>query len=329
MASKKLLDSVALKIADYRKGEIAAPDADHVERWISQFDPEVRDPILTEVLHVLGQTYITRHDVNNFLKGLSTNAKLTNGKPEKFWKETSLLKIQRNGSSQKEMLQLFGAILEKAHQFDIDAGPQDSHVAVYIDDVVFGGGHVRGDLVPWIKNTAPKKVTVHIIVLAYHLGGQWYADQQIAKAAQEAGKVVKVAWWSLHAIEDRRYYIYESDVLRPTRIPDHKPSHDYAKVLTEAGYPPVLRKPGSVGKAKFYSGEKGRDLLEQQFLMKGTEIRTLCPNLIEFQRPLGNTLLSTLGFGAMIVTYRNCPNNCPLALWVGDPWYPLCPRRTN
>jgi hypothetical protein len=44
MANKKLLDGVALKIADYRKGEIEAPNADHVARWISQFDPKVHDP---------------------------------------------------------------------------------------------------------------------------------------------------------------------------------------------------------------------------------------------------------------------------------------------
>jgi hypothetical protein len=39
--------------------------------------------------------------------------------------------------------------------------------------------------------------------------------------------------------------------------------------------------------------------------------------------------LVTLGFGSLIVTYRNCPNNAPLALWVDHPWYPLFPRTTN
>ena len=37
MASKKLLESVASTLADYRKGEIEPPDADHVKRWIQQF----------------------------------------------------------------------------------------------------------------------------------------------------------------------------------------------------------------------------------------------------------------------------------------------------
>ena len=44
MASKKLLDGVASIIADYRKCEIEPPDADHVNRWISQFDAEGARP---------------------------------------------------------------------------------------------------------------------------------------------------------------------------------------------------------------------------------------------------------------------------------------------
>ena len=55
----------------------------------------------------------------------------------------------------------------------------------------------------------------------------------------------------------------------------------------------------------------------------------MCPYLKESARPLGFSLLKTLGFGATVVTHRNCPNNCPLALWAGDPWYPLFRRKTN
>jgi hypothetical protein len=329
MASKKLLESVASILAEYRKGEIDPPDAAHVNRWILQFDAQVHDPILKEVQYVLERTYLTRRKVNEFLKELSSHAELTNGKPKKFWKETSVLKIQRNGSSQKEMLQVLGEIIKKEHQVDIDASSQDGSVAVYIDDAVFSGGHVRGDLVEWITNKAPKKVTLHIIVLAYHSGGQWFAEQKIQEAATGVGKEVKLLWWRIHQLEDRRAYINQSDVLRPVKIPDHKLTQAYAKGLTDKGYAPTLRAPGNVGNAKFFSSEEGRDLLEQQFLMKGTETRNQSPFLNEYQRPLGNMVLNTLGFGSMIVTFRNCANNCPLALWAGDPWNPLCPRRTN
>jgi len=83
------------------------PDADHVNQWIAQFNDDVQDPVLLEVNHVLERTYITRSTVNDFLKELSSQKGLTNGKPKKFWKEATILNIQHNGSSQTEMLQVF------------------------------------------------------------------------------------------------------------------------------------------------------------------------------------------------------------------------------
>jgi len=86
---------------------------------------------------------------------------------------------------------------------------------------------------------------------------------------------------------------------------------------------------GQTGPAGLFSSENARDLLEQQVLIKGAQIRQMCPNLNEYQRPLGNSVLKTLGFGSLVVTFRNCANNCPLAVWAGDPWIPLFPRKTN
>jgi hypothetical protein len=64
-------------------------------------------------------------------------------------------------------------------------------------------------------------------------------------------------------------------------------------------------------------------------LAKGCYIRTVAPRLPKYARPLGDMVLETLGFGSTFVTYRNCPNNTPLAFWAGDPWYPLFARKTN
>ena len=125
---------------------------------------------------------------------------------------------------------------------------------------------------------------------------------------------------------DRKNYIDASDVLRPTSIPDEQAVIDYAYGLS---HQVVLRKLGSRTATRFFSSEAGRHILEQEFLKAGVRIRSICPNLNKYQRPLGNSVLETLGFGSLLVTFRNCPNNAPLALWVGDPWYPLFPRRTN
>ena len=84
-----------------------------------------------------------------------------------------------------------------------------------------------------------------------------------------------------------------------------------------------------------FSSEAGRQLLESEFLIAGVKIRTLTQSPKDFIRPLGLGNFG-VGFGSLLVTYRNCPNNCPLALWWGDPeatsgalhWYPLLSRKT-
>lgn len=94
-------------------------------------------------------------------------------------------------------------------------------------------------------------------------------------------------------------------------------------------FPPHLRIAGQVGGHGIFSNDANRQLLEQEFLKAGIQIRQMCPHLGVTQRPLGHMSLDTLGFGSLLVTFRNCPNNAPLALWAGDPWIPLFPRTTN
>ena len=152
--------------------------------------------------------------------------------------------------------------------------------------------------------------------MAFHRGGQFYADTELKKAAQAAGKALEFKWWRCVEIEDRRSETFTSDVLRPTVIPDEKAVEAYVAAMK---YKPVLRTAGRVGEHNFFSSDAGRQLLEREFLIVGCRIRNMCPNLKVPHRPLGYMVLETLGFGTMIVTHRNCPNNAPLALWVGHP----------
>jgi hypothetical protein len=151
----------------------------------------------------------------------------------------------------------------------------------------------------------------------------------IAAAAQAAGKRVTTRWWRITDLESRKSYRDNSDVLWPKTIPPDPRVMAYAQRLVAAGYPAVLRSGDSVGASKVFSSPAARELLEQEFLKIGVHIRDICKHLKETSRPLGWSGLTTLGFGAMLVTFRNCPNTAPLAFWVRDPWYPLFPRQTN
>ncbi|MFA5952916.1 MAG: hypothetical protein WC807_21885 [Hyphomicrobium sp.] len=323
----QLLNSVAGIIADYRSGEVAAPTSQHVERWINQFAQPIQEPMLAELNYALSRTYISKATVESFLLGLLKSSSVVGNDPCAFWRGAKFLSIQGGGHSQREMLDLFDQVLKKEYGLTTaQCGGTEPHTYLYLDDVLFTGSRIRNDLTTWINFSAPASANVLVVTMGIHSGGQYFARTKIEEAARAAGKRITLTWRYAVEIEDRRAHTDVSDVLRPTSVPDDPATQAYVQSL---GYAPVLRRPGSVGGKGFFSSEAGRNLLEQEFLKTGAYIRSICPHLGVYQRPLGNMVLQTLGFGAMIVTFRNCPNNAPLALWTGDPWYPLFPRKTN
>ena len=324
----ELLVSIAETTVDYRQGAIESPTPEHVDRWVRQFDDCVQLPILQEMDHVLKKTYFSRERTKRFLRGLFETKKLVGDDPCAFWKSVKFLDIQGGGASQTEMLALFSEILEKGCGFQVDDCGAEADTFVYLDDGVFTGNRVRSDFEAWISKEALMKADVHIITIAIHSGGQYYANDMIERAVKSIGREndIHFHWWSAIAPEDRKLYTDTSDVLRPTEIPDDDEVRAYVEAMN---HEPHLRNPGNIGGKEFFSSDVKRQILEQEFLKAGVKIRNLCPRIGDTQRPLGHMTLETLGFGSLIVTFRNCPNNAPLALWAGDPWYPLFCRKPN
>ncbi|SFG52864.1 hypothetical protein SAMN05518801_1432 [Novosphingobium sp. CF614] len=313
-------------IADYRAGEIPAPDAAHIDRWISQFPDAVRDPILAELLHVFHWTYFSQAKVQTFIDSIVTNVKFAGPAPCNFWQGVKVLKLQTAGNSQKDMLALLEESLQRQCGLAMGLCGVAPHTYLYLDDAVFSGGRIRSDIIKWVKEAAPKSAKLAVLVIGLHKGGEWYSAKMIREAAQAAGKTIELTWWRVALFEDRKSEINNSDVLRPTTIPADPATQGYVAGLGQA---PILRKIGGKSPIGIFSGEAGRHLLEQEFLVAGVRVRGMCPHFNAYMRPLGNMLFESLGFGSTIVTYRNCPNNAPLVFWAGNPWYPLFPRKTN
>ena len=326
-----LLKSIADTIADYRAGSVPRRTPKDVERWVSQFPGEAQDGILAEVDHLLSKTYISRDRMTSFLRSVATHSTLSGGDPKAFWKHASLLDIQKGGNSQREMLAMFKELLKREVGVNFaDCGGNDGPF-IYLDDGLFGGGRALHDLSSWIEEKAPARCEVRIVVAALHTSGQEYVDRKIAALNARTQKQVTLSWGRILKVRNRKSYRNESDVLWPTAIPSGEFADAYVRYLTEEEprYRLDLRTPGSVGKGQFFSSDKSRIFIEQQFLTAGLQIRNKSTRLPETMRPLGATPLKTLGFGSTIVTFRNCPNNCPLVFWAEDPWYPLFPRSSN
>lgn len=330
-----LLASIATTIADYREGDLLAPTPDHVGRWVEQFGADMHLLILREMDHVLKQTYITRTWVKDYFSSLISNQELTSGNPGAFWAQAHLLDIQQNGQSQTHIRGLFGEALHEQVGLDINACGRPGGAFIYLDDVIFSGGRVTTDLSAWLQNSAPPNSVIHVIVMGTHRLGEWQSENRINEAAKAAGKTIELHIWAAIRLENRMKYRNSSDVLWPATVPDDPALAAY--LAQQGRFPLELRQPGGKPEIEIFSSDEGRQLLEREFLMAGVRIRGFCQNPSAIMRPLGFSGFG-VGFGSTIVTYRNCPNNAPLALWWGDPdahrnhpfskWYPLLQRRT-
>lgn len=321
----RILTSISTIIEDYQSGIHAAPTPDHINRWISQFPQNVQDPILAEMEHVLSKSYFSKAKIQGFMRKVIQHKAWTKDNITAFWGEMNFLNIQPRGSSQRELLSLFNQELQSVAGLSIEQCGQGNKF-IYIDDGLFSGSRIKADLINWVNTTAPKNSELYVALIALHTQGYYFAKKDLDKAVADSGKNISVHWGYLKEIEDGIYNINESDVLRPTGDGNDPAVAAYVASL---GKPQTWRTGTNIGPKAFFTSDQGRQLLEQEFLKKGVQIRDMCPHLIGYQRPLGNTVMRTTGFGTMFVTYRNCPNNAPLALWAGNPWYPLFRRVTN
>ncbi|MGB7510940.1 MAG: hypothetical protein WBP54_06585 [Pelodictyon phaeoclathratiforme] len=326
-----LLESISVTIQDYRAGEIDKPTPKHVERWMMQFNESVQLPILRELDHVLKNTYYSREKVQSFMEKLLTE---TDGSCDcDFWRKINFLRIQQQGQSQTELLSIFDSVLEAKCGFNTDVCGSVDGYFLYFDDALFSGSRIGNDLDLWIEQDAPTEATVTVIVIAGHTSGKWLAENRLKEKIISLQKKIEVECFADNWIENRKTYKRDTGVLWPSELPENEQLSAYLELPHK--YPFEPRPVG--GKLGPFSSEEGRKVLEHELTLAGIRIRGFCQNPKEIMRPLGFGYFG-LGFGTMIVTFRNCPNNCPLALWWGDPdystnhslgkWYPLFPRKT-
>ena len=329
-------DSLCVKIADtisdYRKGDGISPQtADDVGRWAAQFDSADQLPILGELAHVLGKMYFSEATVREFIRIVVSSPELTGGDPAAFWRNAEILDLQLAGSrSQRDMLALFDEELRAAFGFGKDACKGVGKTFVYLDDGVFSGGQATDDIVRWLKeNGQAEGFALHLIVIGLHDSGKWKIKRAFQKIASSRGRI---QFWRLRTMPSWRRPDSEPDksaVLWPHRWPEgdsaveewlaREPENrdDIKDTLRHEGRNPDL-----------FKSESGRQILEQALLRKGADICCRPVNRNRNFRPLGAQYWPGWGFGALFVTYRNCPNNCPLAFWWNtNGWIPLFPRR--
>jgi hypothetical protein len=280
--------------------------------------------------HVLSKVYIARSDCESFLATVVSAPKLAKPTPVSFWKRANFLRVQQKGESQQVMLALFEQALQQATGLTLNNCGDPSGPNVYLDDCIFTATHVRWDLIDWVKSIATQSAEVHVIAIAMHKGRTDYTTRTVQQEAGKLGKTITLHWWRLLELSDCSCF-GETECLHPRSFPANDPHvSQLLQSLAQFGHPATPRTVLTTTANQVFASEARREVLGQGWLKAGARIKyALCPQLKQNHWPLGYDVFKCPGFGSMLVTYRNCPNNCPLALWAGDPWIPLFPRKTN
>lgn len=338
MKSKRsqLLESVSERITDYRESEIPQRSPQVVERWVNQFPEEHRTTILEEMEHILHTSYISRRKAEVALRRLPETVLLSHpderGRRE-FWESTGILQIQQRGHSQRELL----SILSEENQISLQGDDPAASTAwtrhLYVDDFMFSGGRVCEDIRCWIERDAPSECNLIVFTLAAYTGARIRLELEIQRGCKSAGKRINYHFCHLSEIRQSSKAPERSNTLWPTSVPDTPEARVHMAELAKKGRAPTLRPDVDTGTLVF-SSEGSRRLLEEQFLLAGISIKASSPNLPGHFGPLGaaspNPAVEKFGFGATMLSYRNCPNTCPLCWWVEDKdWFPLFPRIIN
>lgn len=317
--------SLTSVLEDYRGGGVCTTA--RVERWIAQFNPPMQVPMLEELEHVFRNTYANKEDGKRFLGTLLEHKPLVGNDPRAFWRQVEVLDIQQHGLSQRELAALFSELLRCELGIDgVSASVSGPKTCLYLDDGIFSGNRLLRDLDTLIPSV-PRGSRIVVVVMGLYREGHWYVEKNLSTLSKD--RDLQISFFSAKELENRRAHAAQSDVFWPSCLPDDDATRRYADTLAQGGHPPALRPAGVNSHGGVFSGEMGRHLLEQELLKASCRIRERSQNLTESQRPLGHTALRTLGFGSTLVTWRNCPNSCPLAFWAEGSWFPLFPRQTN
>ena len=323
-----LLEAIAQRVADYRQGEIPPITPDHVDRWVCQFAPADQITILGEMRALLQAYYVSREDARYFLAGFL-------GHPDVFGPDlragvqaTRFLGIQRKGQSQADLLVLVDELLLAEYGLRLTECGAQPRAYVYLDDCLFSGETALQDLKDALHSFAPR-TTLHLVVVAAYWRGLDRLRSELDRLAHQAQVTVK--YWRAHEFYDVPDVPTRYDALWPRPSAANEAVQAYIKTLFKRRPRDLFRPDGVPFEDTLFSSATARDVVERAFVQAGARLvlQSKVPN--PYQRPLGYEKEATLGFGAFLVTYRNCPNNCPLVLWwgVANRWYPLFPRKTN
>ena len=331
---RAFLEEITRISADYRLGQVPPITPDHVNRWVSQFDPDDQLVILAEMARILGKHYVSQRKASRFIEKVLAQEEICGADPISGLRNTRFLEIQRHGSSQNELVALTDQVLKKNYGLRTFLCGSFPKAYIYIDDCLVTGYTILHDLEGWLPKAVPGS-RLHIILFSVDKGKKDYVWKRLKVLARV--RDVKAKIWTQHEFQ-RMEYMWPQWFSGDARV-DLYVEEVYRRGREQGLNLQLFRPDIPPGTELTFSSPEARKIVERAFMAAGAYIVSLPKQPKPEMRPMGYAKLESLGSGAVTVTYRNCPNNCPLALWWGDPdkprgnplskWYPLFKRKQS
>lgn len=326
----KLVDELVEIASDYENCRF---DQNHVRQWLEQFPEQYHKIILSELNYILERTYISKKSSYDYIDAIINNEKVL---PDSIG-NYKFLDIQIAGRSQSDLLDLLIESVESTVDLAVTKLDNDYEGSfVYIDDVFYTGNRLYRDIENWLNHLSDeddiKKIENLVIVYYFaHTNNLEYRMKQLQKLLPYTEITFRIGKKLKNDIKN----LSEYDAFLPTD--KYKFSSQATKYISniddlrsdgQKKYIKLTRPEITYNSSQFIGNQDNRKILEHLFFEEGVLItdQAVNPSI----KPMGYDYNPSLGFGSMVVTYRNAPNNGPLVFWWGneqlDNWYPLFPR---
>jgi len=344
---EQLLQSISIRTADYRAGEIPAITPEYVNAWIRQFEQfgfneQHQLTILHEIDRVLSRFYIIKVRAIAFWQNMIQSQAFFGPDPRAGVAATKFLRIQRKGNSQNELLDLIAEAVQQQYGLRLDDCGVQPNKYIYVDDCIYSGNTIAHDLEEWLPE-AVERVPLSTFTFGSHSIGVYRLQKVRNRFMREKG--ISIQHISATNLQFKNNFPWDgnvSDCYWPRELALSDDALAYVEELKHRRQglfpgPRLFRPNGNPHEEKIFSSVDARDMIEHAFLRAGLHIMSLPQNPNRNMRPMGYEYLESLGFGALPIFYRNISNNAPLALWWGDPnegyplnqWQPLFLRKPN
>lgn len=363
---EKLIDKIYEIIKDYRNAEGEEyMNKEIIEKWINQFDPDDREFLITELIHILDKRYITRKQFKEYLK-TTFFSDIKKVMKEKYNLEdikeiiirSHFINHQPEGKSQKEIIKLFEEVLTEELGLTLaDCGKDEPLCYIYLDDILCTGDTIfKGiaDKDGWLNKKSinkeqtnkgfleEKQIPIFIVFYSIHSQNMHKLLKRIEFAHKDHKIPIWYFWQDNHDIDNdysnvqsKLQYIFpieNADSLVQnckkqieSKIDAHCEQKGYSKPQEH-----FFRSETIPIEETLFTNAENRRRFENIILNKSIEIYNKANSEDLRMRPLGYGLYTdkSFGFGTLLFSWRNIPFNTPLVFWYEHKgWQPLFKRK--